>query len=238
MRAFAKRNFIWIGLCVLSGIIIFWFIKKFVAKDYPSEKKYDVDSLYRDDPYTIYSVDSIYKVVFDTIVRVWDVSSGEKINEFSVSVYGYPEYPKIRQMELDPSGKYLAFLDNLNIVRVYNIFTGKCEGVNDYYFDRSHHIYFSDDSKYFLMVDYREATVDILSCPGLEFIADANMGFYRSYFYWENKNGKLVFYYEVVDSLYKTVFPEDGHGDSLVFSEPGLVFRAADNNPKHNIGYK
>jgi hypothetical protein len=75
MRAFAKRNFIWIGLCVLSGIIIFWFIQKFVAKDYPSEKKYDVDSLYRDDPYTIYSVDSIYKVVFDTMVRVWDVSS-------------------------------------------------------------------------------------------------------------------------------------------------------------------
>jgi WD40 repeat protein len=220
MRAFAKRNFIWIGLCVLSGIIIFWFIQKFVAKDYPSEKKYDVDSLYRDDPYTIYSVDSIYKVVFDTMVRVWDVSSGEKINEFSVSVSGYHEYPKIRQMELDPSGKYLAFLDNLNIARVYNIFTGDCEGVNEYYYDRSSHIYFSDDSKYFLVVDYREAEVDILSCPGLKYITTGNMGYYRSNFYWENQNGKLIFYYELVDSLFRTVFPDEGHGDSLVFRKP------------------
>jgi hypothetical protein len=46
------------------------------------------------------------------------------------------------------------------------------------------------------------------------------MGFYRSNFWWENQNWKLVFYYEVVDSLYKTFFPDDEHGDSLVFSKP------------------
>jgi hypothetical protein len=123
-------------------------------------------------------------------------------------------------MELDPSGKYLAFLDNLNIARVYNIFTGDCEGVNEYYYDRSSHIYFSDDSKYFLVVDYREAEVDILSCPGLKYITTGNMGYYRSNFYWENQNGKLIFYYELVDSLFRTVFPDEGHGDSLVFRKP------------------
>ena len=32
--------------------------------------------------------------------------------------------------------------------------------------------------------------------------------------------GILVFYYEEGDSLYKTVFPDDRHPDSLVFSEP------------------
>jgi WD40 repeat protein len=230
MRAFTKRSFIWIGLCVLSGIVFLLYIQKFVAKNYPSEKKYDVDSSFRDDPYTIYSGDSIYKVVYDTIVRVWNTSSGEKLNEFSVSVSGYPEYPEIRQMELDLSGKYLAFLDNLNIARVYNIFTGECEGVNDYYFDQSSHIYFSDDSKYFLIVDFREAEVNVLSCPGLEYIATGFMGYYRSSFYWENLDGKLVFYYEVVDSLYRTVFPDDGHSDSLVFSKPVNV-----NKVKHKI---
>jgi hypothetical protein len=49
------------------------------------------------------------------------------------------------------------------------------------------------------------------------------MGYYRNNFWWENLNGKLVFYYEVIDSLYKTVFPDDGHGDSLVFSEPVAI---------------
>ncbi len=220
MRAFAKRNFIWIGLCVLSGIIIFWYVHKSVEKNYTSDENYYIDSLFWDGPYTIYSRDSIYKVVYDSIVRVWDISSGEKINEFNVSVSGYPEYPKIRQIELDLSAKYLAFLDNLNIVKVYNIFTSECEGVNEFYYDRSSHIYFSDDSKYFLVVDYREAEVDILSCPGLEYIATGYMGYYRSNFWWENQNGKLVFYYEVVDSLYKTFFPDDEHGDSLVFSKP------------------
>ena len=172
------------------------------------------------DLYIDYTRDSLYKIEYDTIVRVSDTRSGKTINEFYVSLSTCPEYPYLRQMEIDPSGKYLAFLDNLNIVRVYNIFTGECEGVNDYYFDQSSHIYFSDDPRYFLIVDFREAEVDILSCPRLEFIASGSMGFYRSNFWWENQKGKLVFYYEVADSLYKTVFPDDGHGDSLVFSKP------------------
>jgi len=173
-----------------------------------------------------YTHDSLYKIEYDTIVRVSDTKLGETINEFYVSLSTWPEYPYLRQMEIDPTGKYLAFLDNLNIASVYNIFTGECEGVNDYYFDQSSHIYFSDDSRYFLIVDFREAEVDILSCPGLEFIASGSMGYYRSNFWWENLNGILVFYYEDVDSLYKTIFPEGEHGDSLVFSKPvnvGLI---------------
>ena len=223
---------------VIAGFLITILKIKLYPKDKTSQADLYSEWVNLQELYIGFTPDSLYRIEYDTIVRVIDKRTVKTINEFHVSLSTYPEYPFLRQMEIDPSGKYVAFLDNLNIAHIYNIFTGECEGVNDYYFDGSHHIYFSDDSKYFLMVDYREATVDILSCPGLEFIADANMGFYRSYFYWENKNGKLVFYYEVVDSLYKTVFPDDGHGDSLVFSEPGLVFRAANNNPKHKIGYK
>lgn len=226
MRAFTKRNLLWIGLFPLIGIIIFWYMHKSIPKYYTSEEKYGVDSLLWDGPYTLYSRDSIYKVVYDTIVRVWDTRSGEKINEFNVCVTGYNEYPDIRQIELDPSGKYLALLDNLDIISVFNICTGDCEGVNDYYYDEQIHIYFSDDLKYFLVVDYREATVDILSCPGLDFITSGYMECCPSNFYWENRDGKLIFYYEAGDSLYKTVFPDDRYTDSLVFSEPvnvGLI---------------
>jgi len=220
MRTFTKRNLLWIGLGALSGILIFWFIHKAAVKSHNPEEKYDIDSLFCDGPYTLYSRDSIYMVVYDTIVRVWDTRSGEKINEFNVSVSGYHEYPEIRQIELDPSCRYFAFLDNMNIIRVYNICTGECEGVNDYYYDEPVHIYFSDDLKYFLVVDYREATIDILSCPGLDFITTGYMECCPSNFYWENRDGKLVFYYEEGDSLYKTVFPDDRYPDSLVFSEP------------------
>lgn len=208
---------------VIAGLIITILRRELFSEDKTS--RIDLYSKYQDpmDLYIDYTRDSLYKIEYDTIVRVSDTRSGKTINEFHVSLSTYPEYPFLRQMEIDPSGKYLAFLDNLNIVSVYNIITGECEGFNDYYFDQLSHIYFSDDSRYFLIVDFREAEVNVLSCPGLEFISSGSMGYYRSNFWWENQNGKLVFYYEVVDSLYKTVFPDDGTGDSLVFSKPVAV---------------
>jgi hypothetical protein len=220
-----KKGLLLAVLTVVAVTLLIEFIVKCELCSYGSTSQIDRYSKNQDsmDLYIDYTPDSLYKIEYDTIVRVSYKKSGKIINEFNVSQSNYPEYPFLRQMEIDPSGKYLAFLDNLNIVRVYNIFTGECEGVNDYYFDRSSHIYFSDDSRYFLIVDFREAEVDILSCPRLEFIASGSMGYYRSNFWWENQNGKLVFYYEVVDSLYKTVFPDDGHGDSLVFSKPVAI---------------
>jgi len=212
-----------ISLLILAGFLTTILKRELLSKDKTPQAYLYFHGQNHEDYYTVYTPDSLYYIEYDTIVRVIDSKTGIIKNEFNVYLSTWPEYPFLRQIEVDHSGKYIAFLDNLNIAHIYNLITGECEGVNDYYFDGSHHIYFSDDSKYFLMVDYREATVDILSCPGLEFIADANMGFYRSYFYWENKNGKLVFYYEVVDSLYKTVFPDDGHGDSLVFGKPVAI---------------
>ncbi len=160
-----------VSVVVITGLIIIFVKCELFSNDKTSQrnlysKNHDSMDLYID-----YTPDSLYKIEYDTIVRVSDTRSGKTIIEFHVSPSTYPEYPFLRQMEIDPSGKYIAFLDNLNIVRVYNIFTGECEGVNDYYFDQSSHIYFSDDSRYFLIVDYREAEVDILSCPRLEFIA-------------------------------------------------------------------
>jgi hypothetical protein len=209
-----------VSVVVITGLITIILIRELFSNDNPSPVDLNSSRKNSVDLYTGFTPDSLYKIEYDTIVRVSNTRSGKTINEFYVSLSSFPEYPFLRQMEIDPSGKYLAFLDNLNIVSVYDIFTGECEGVNDYYFDLSSHIYFSDDSKYFLVVDYREAEVDVLSCPGLEYIATGNMGYYRSNFYWENSGGKLVFYYEVVDSLYKTVFPDDGYHDSLVFSTP------------------
>lgn len=215
----------------VSIIIIAAFLIITLRRELFSKEKAFLTGLYPEcgnspELYIGFTPDSLYRIIYDSVVRVIDTKTGKTVNRFYVYISTYPEVPLLRQMEIDPSGKYIVFLDNLNIAHIYNIFTGECEGVNDYYFDGSHHLFFSDDSKYVLMVDYREATVDVLSCPTLEFIADANLGYYRSYFFWENKNSKLVFYYEMGDSLYKTVFPEDGHGDSLVFSEP--VFNSKD----------
>lgn len=222
MKPHVSKNLTLIGLLGLIAAIIMLVLimQRYADKNKLSEE--DSETFYsdQDESYVEFTRDSIYKIEYDTNVRVWDTRSGEKISEFNVHVSGCPNYPKVKQMELAPSGKYLAFLDYFNIVSVYNIFSGECEGFNDYYFDQSSHIYFSDDLKYFLIVDYREATVDILHCPNLEYIATGNMGYYRSNFHCENINGKLVFYYEVVDSLYRAIFPDDGHADSLVFSKP------------------
>jgi hypothetical protein len=212
------------AVMIITGLLIITtLLRGLFSKDKTSQVDLYAKWQNTADLYIGYTLDSLYKIEYDTIVRVSDTRSGKTINEFHVYLSTFSEYPFLRQMEIDPSGKYLAFLDNLNIVRVYNIFTGECEGVNDYYFDQSSHIFFSDDLKYILMVDFSEATVDILSCPDLKNIASANMGYYRSNFYWENKDGKLVFYYEVVDSLFKTVFPDNGHSDSPVFSKPVYV---------------
>lgn len=173
--------------------------------------------------YVEFTPDSLYKIEYDSVVRVRDATSGKLVREFAVWVNRYPDNPWLKQMQPDPTGKYLAFLDSRNIVSIYNIVTGECEGSNDYYFEGNHHIYFSDDGKYLLMVDYREPSVDILSCPELEYIASSGLGYYRNNIRWENKDGKLIFYFEVADSLYKTIFPDDGHGDSLVFSKPAPV---------------
>ncbi|HBC80351.1 MAG TPA: hypothetical protein DEO60_13150 [Bacteroidales bacterium] len=214
---------------IIAGFLITILKRELFSKDKTSQADLYSDWGNSQELYFGFTPDSLYRIEYDTIVRIIDKRTAKTINEFHVSLSTYPEYPFLRQMEIDPSGKYVAFLDNHNIARIYNIFTGDCEGVNDYYFDGSNHIYFSDDSKYFLMVDYREATVDILTCPTLEFIADANLGYYRNYLYWENKNEKLVFYYEVGDSLYKTVFPDKEYSDSLVFSKPVAVGKVVRN---------
>ncbi len=209
-----------ISIVVLAGFLVTFLLGELFSKDKTS--RVILCSEWGNSPelYIGFTPDSLYRIEYDTIVSVIDTRSGKTINVFHVYCNACPEYPFLRQMEIDPSGKYIAFLDNLNIISIFNIFTGESEGFNDYYYDGSHHVYFSEDSKYVLMIDFREATVDILRCPGLEFIAEANMGYYRSHFYWENINGRLFFYFEVGDSLFKTVFPEDGHGDSLVFSKP------------------
>jgi hypothetical protein len=207
-----------IVILVLFSLIIFLKIARLPSKT--SEEGSDWIDQDTANSYSEYTGDSLYKIEYDSIVRVKDARSGKLINEFQVYVNRYPQNPEIKQMVPDPTDKYVAFLDGENIVSIYNIFTGECEGSNDYYFDDNHQIFFSDDGKYVLMIDYRDATVDILHCPDLEFIAYTSLGYYRNNFYWENENGKLIFYYEVVDSIFKTIFPEDGHGDSLVFSRP------------------
>jgi hypothetical protein len=170
--------------------------------------------------YVEFTPDSLYRIEYDSVVRVIDARSGKQIREFEVWVNRYPDNPWLKEMLPDPTGKYLAFLDSRNIVSIYNIITGECEGSNDYYFEGNHHIFFSDDGKYLLMVDYREPSVDILHCPDLGYIASSGLGYYRNNIRWEQRNGKLIFYFEVVDSLFKTIFPDDGHGDSLVFGKP------------------
>jgi len=120
---------------ILVIVIAGFLITILKIKLYPKDKTSQAD-LYSEwgnsqELYIGFTPDSLYRIEYDTIVRVIDKRTVKTINEFHVSLSTYPEYPFLRQMEIDPSGKYIAFLDNLNIVRVYNIFTGECEGVND-----------------------------------------------------------------------------------------------------------
>jgi len=117
-------------LAVLSVVVIIVLIIIVKCELFSNDKKLQIGFYSKDkdstDLYIDYTLDSLYKIEYDTIVRVSDTRSGKTINEFYVSLSTYPEYPFLRQMAIDPTGKYLAFLDNLNIASVYNIFTGEC----------------------------------------------------------------------------------------------------------------
>lgn len=212
--------FFYFSLLLLPFLVLLVFL----MGNYLAEKSQKLKSENRlhlsDNLITTFTSDSLFRIECDTIARVIDNRSGKTVNEFPVYSSWFKQFPAIKQIEIDPSDKYLAVLDNYNLLSLYDLFSGELEGFTDYYYEGSHHVYFSDDNRFVLIVDYREATVDILRCPDLEFIADADMGFYRTCFFWENKNGKLIFYYESGDNQYMTLFPDDRFPDSLCFTEP------------------
>jgi hypothetical protein len=76
-----------------------------------------------------------------------------------------------------------------------------------------------------MVMEYSEPEVTLLQWPGLKELATAYMGRHRNSFWWENRKGKLVFFYNADDdkSYYRTEFPADFHSKKPGFSEPVLM---------------
>ena len=74
-----------------------------------------------------------------------------------------------------------------------------------------------------MLLEYSEVDVCILRWPDLKYLANCYMGTHRNSFWWENKKGKLIFYYNQGNFNYRTVFPANFHADTLCFSKAVLV---------------
>lgn len=85
------------------------------------------------------------------------------------------------------------------------------------------YIEFSADGKFLMVINYGDVEVMIYQWPGLKRLATGYMGFHRNNFWWENKEGKLVFFYYEDKYTYRTEFPSDPKDDSLSFSEPVCI---------------
>jgi WD40 repeat protein len=181
------------------------------------------------EPWVDYFLDSAYKVVADSQITVYKTKTGEKISAF------YKSYEPIRSMAMHPSGSHLLVLSEYTL-DVYDL---KKDDITEH--DTSatwssdnteidvggnDAIEFSADGKYLMVIDYKEAGVTIMEWPGLQQLAYHEMGGYRSSIRWENKAGKLVFFYEVYrgsKACYRTQFPADPLADSLSFSTPVVI---------------
>jgi WD40 repeat protein len=220
MKLKIRKYYILFGCISLAVIgILFVFAPQKPAKSNELYDQYNMDGL-DSTPYVQYCLDSTYKVVYDTLLHVWNIKTGKKINEFEIAIF-----ERIKSVVMHPSGKYLVIQEEFGELSVWNIRRGTQLNISKN-FDSGDCNYFEfvEHGKYLLAVDYKEAFVSILKWPGLEHIATGDMGDHRSCFTWEERNGQLVFYYDICHRyIYKTVFKERKHGNSAEFTKPLLV---------------
>lgn len=219
MKSFKRKYLVSVGLFLLvaaaflSGLFLHNLINYINPKE-PEAEEWD-------NSYNFYSDDSCYYFVVDSTIRVWNAKTHRKISEFDVGNDEYGNTMNVKDLAFHPNGKDLAILNNLNILTVWDIKEGDCIINNDEYCYQHLWVYFTDDGKYLLLIDHRDPEVNVLRWPDLNLLGFAYLGSYRNDFSWEYVNGKIEFCYEEDDGfIYKTVFPEDEHADSLVFSEP------------------
>jgi WD40 repeat protein len=188
----------------------------FTTSYYPAEDdKIRVDFL----------LDSTYEIVIDTTIDIYKVKTNEKISSLDMF------YDPIRSIVMHPSGSHLVILGEYSF-RVYDL--KKDNRLNkdietDFNYDYPEvditdmdYIEFSADGKYLIVVDWADVEVTIYKWPGLKLLITENIGNYRNTFWWENRNGKLFFFYEYRGDkkyIYQMVFPADLQADTLRFSK-------------------
>ncbi len=176
-----------------------------------------------------YSPDSSFRVVYDSLVHVFNVKSGKKTAEFDLNRSAGTFFGRVTDLAIDAAGKKLVILSDENTLSSWDIPKGKCLLYNPEYTPSTcDWLEFTVDGKFLFLVSFREAFVDILRWPGLEYITTGNLGRYRNSFSWENQDGKLLFIYEEGEALVKITFPDETNADPLVFSLPQLVSNPAD----------
>ncbi|MFZ4455988.1 MAG: hypothetical protein ACOYOT_07180 [Bacteroidales bacterium] len=214
--------FVFVGIILLAIIAVFWYNSH-------SKEKINEDTINfpeENERWESYFKDSTYKVVVDSMITIYEVKTGKKLNSFGKPI-GY------RSMEMHPSGSHLAVLDEyqlyLHKVNENDTLTPPEDYTPIDEYDKDC-VEFSSDGKYLLLTDYAEVQICIYSWPELKFLDSGKCGFYRNNFWWKEKAGSLIFYYEDIIHFkeskakkftYRMFFPVKPH--KLRFSEPVCI---------------
>jgi hypothetical protein len=215
-------------LTLLIGSIILTILAVAFFKHHHKPKNYSDSAFLAEEsgPRIDYFLDSTLKVVVDTLIDVYQVKTGKKISSMTIN------NQSILSMAMHPSGSHLLVLDeyalhvyDLKKDNITNIDTTKTWSDNFFGMDITDmdYIEFTEDGKYLMVIDYKEAEVMILQWPGLKELTSAYMGGHRNSFWWDNEHGKLVFYYKENEICYRTVFPSGSNVYRLHFSKPTVI---------------
>lgn len=214
------------GLLFLIAAFILMLLNMYKPAGNP-ESSISEDSL--PDSVVKFSADSNFRVVCDSLVHVWNVNTGTKTGEFTLNGNDFTFFGKVQDLAIHPDGKKLVILSNENILSAWDIPSGKCLLNNtDYSPTECGTLDFTLNGQFLFLVSFREATVDILRWPDLQYITTGNLGRYRNSFSWENLDGKLVFVFEEGDCLFKIEFPDGSNAGSPEFTMPQMVSETAD----------
>ncbi len=174
-------------------------------------------------------LDSIYKIVIDTTIDIYEVKTNEKISSLSMF------YDPIRSMAMHPSGNCLVVLGEYSF-RIYDLQNDNRINKNSgafFNYDYSevnitdmNYIEFSTDGKYLMVINWADVEVAIYNWPDLKLLTTENIGYYRNSFWWENRSGKLFFFFEYRGDkkfTYQMVFPTDSQDEAHRFSKPVCI---------------
>jgi len=216
-------------------IYLFWFSTLILiilaVNFFRPHKKPAVDEssqLLFDDKEPWFLLDSTMMVKVDTIIEIYKVKTGEKISSL-------PNYSRsIRSMAMPPSGSHLLVLDDYDLY-VYDIKADELSNTDTTKVwsddDNGPECYgqdlieFSSNGKYLMVIDFRNQTVSIYQWPGLKYLDTGEIGHHKN-FWWENKAGKLYFFYLMngyKEYTYQMVFPDDSLADTIRFSDPVCI---------------
>jgi WD40 repeat protein len=195
----------------------------------------------QESPDTMYSKDSSYYIIFDTPnlkidslfgevfnsqFHVWETKSHKQTSSVHLKFRGF------KCLALHPTEKMLAFLSDYS-VETWDLVKGILLDANDEEnFDGFNNLEFSDDGRYLLVLDYRDAEIKIFQLPGLKYLATGNLGVMRNDIWWESKNGREIFYYKEFQYVHRTEFPADSLSDPMIFTPDVIVDSLADNSGK------